>query len=58
MTWDKDWDKNKDKDKDKDKECKCCLEIEKSIVVIICGELDIDKLKDCLKTVADKAGLE
>lgn len=37
-------------DKKKEEECNCCIEIEDSIVVIICGEVDIDRLKDTLNT--------
>lgn len=56
MAWDKDWDRNKDKDNDK--ECNCCLEINKSLVVIICGEIDIDRFKDTLTAVIDNARKE
>ena len=40
----------------KEKECNCCIQIEESIVVIICGEIEIEKLKNCLKTVAEVKG--
>lgn len=40
-------------DKEKEKQCNCCLEIKESIVVIICGDIEIDKLRDCLKTMSD-----
>lgn len=43
-------------EKEKEKECNCCIKIEDSIVVIICGEIEIDKLKNCLKTVAEVKG--
>ena len=39
--------------KEKEKECNCCIKIEESIVVIICGEIEIERLKNCLKTVSD-----
>lgn len=54
MEWDKD--KDKDKEKEKEKECKCCIKIEESIVVIICDEIEIDKLKDCVKTILEVKG--
>lgn len=41
---------------DKKRECNCCIEIEESIVVIICGEIEIDKLRDCLETALDVKG--
>lgn len=44
------------KEKPKEKECNCCIEIEDSLVVIVCGEIDVDKLKGCLKTVAEVKG--
>lgn len=44
------------KEKPKGKECNCCIEIEDSIVVIICGEIEIEKLKGCLKAVVDQKG--
>jgi len=47
MAWDK------DRAKDREKECACCLEIEKSVVLIICGEVDIDKFRDTLNTIVD-----
>lgn len=40
-------------DKKKQEECNCSIEIKDSIVVIICGDIEIDKLKDCLKTMPD-----
>jgi hypothetical protein len=46
----------KDPNKDREKRCNCCIEIEESIVVIICGEFDIDRLKDSLKAVVEVKG--
>ncbi|MBP7331044.1 MAG: hypothetical protein BWY65_00393 [Firmicutes bacterium ADurb.Bin373] len=43
-------------DKKKKRECNCCLEIKDSIVVIICGEIDIDRLRDCLQTASEVKG--
>ncbi|MHB8155794.1 MAG: hypothetical protein ACYDEQ_00110 [Desulfocucumaceae bacterium] len=43
-----DWE-NKDQDN-------CCIEIKDSIVVIICGEVDVDRLKETLNTVAEVKG--
>lgn len=39
-----------------DKECNCCIRIEDSFVIIICGEIDPKQLKDCLKTFIDVKG--
>jgi hypothetical protein len=30
-------------------ECNCCIEIEDSLVLIICGEVDVDRLNDSLR---------
>ncbi|QNB47658.1 hypothetical protein BR63_16095 [Thermanaerosceptrum fracticalcis] len=38
---------------DKEKKCNCCIEIEDSIVVIVCGEIEIDKFRDCINTVLE-----
>jgi uncharacterized protein YunC (DUF1805 family) len=51
-----DWDNKIDLDKKKENECNCCIEIEDSIVVIICGEVDVDRLKETLNTVAEVKG--
>lgn len=37
----------------KERECNCCIEIDNSIVVIICGEVDIERLKNCLQTALE-----
>lgn len=42
-----------DKKKKEENECACCIKIEESIVVIICGEVDMDNLKKCLQTALD-----
>lgn len=42
--------------KKNEKECNCCIEIEDSIVLIICGEIDIDRLKDTLKQLQNQKG--
>lgn len=42
----------------KERECGCCLEIEDSIVVIICGEIEIERLKECLQTALEVKGNE
>jgi len=44
--------------KPKEKECNCCIEIKDSIVVIICGEVDFDRLKDSLDTFVGEKGKE
>jgi len=33
---------------EKERECNCCIEIEESIVVILCGDIEIGKLRECL----------
>ncbi|HOV80092.1 MAG TPA: hypothetical protein PK728_08265 [Bacillota bacterium] len=33
-----------------EKECNCCIKIEDSFVLIVCGELDVDNLKKSFKT--------
>lgn len=43
-------------EKVKKKECNCCIEIEDSIVIIICDEIEIDKLKNCVDTVVGEKG--
>lgn len=45
-----------DHDNKKDKECDCCIEIKDSFVLIICGEIDADKLRDSLKAFAEIKG--
>ncbi|MCG9967112.1 hypothetical protein L9W92_03470 [Pelotomaculum terephthalicicum JT] len=41
---------------EKEKECNCCIEIEDSIVLIICGEVDIDRLRESLQTALEVKG--
>ncbi len=38
---------------DKERECGCCIEIEDSFVLIICGEIDVDSLRNSLKTFVE-----
>jgi len=38
------------------KECGCCINIEDSFVLIICGEIDVDNLKNSLKTFVEVKG--
>ena len=40
----------------KERECNCCIEVEDSIVVIICGEVEIEKFKKCIETIMDEKG--
>ena len=35
------------------KECNCNLEIRDSILVIVCGEIEIGKLKNCIEEVLE-----
>jgi hypothetical protein len=38
----------------KENKCNYEIEIEDSIVIIICGEMDTDRLGNCIKTIADQ----
>lgn len=49
-------DMNIDYDNNNENERNCCIEIEDSIVVIICGEVDIDRLRETLNTVMEAKG--
>lgn len=40
----------------KERECNCHIEVEDSIVLIICGEVEIERFKKCLETVMDEKG--
>jgi hypothetical protein len=39
-----------------ERECGCCIKIEDSFVLIICGEIDINNLKSALKTFVEVKG--
>lgn len=39
-------------EKDKHQENGCVIKIEDSIVIIICGEVDVDRLRESLQTVS------
>ncbi len=41
---------------EKERECGCCINIEDSFVLIICGEIDVDSLKNSLKTFVEVKG--
>ncbi|MFA4885188.1 MAG: hypothetical protein WC601_05365 [Desulfotomaculaceae bacterium] len=41
---------------DKERECGCCIKIEDSFVLIICGEIDVDSLRNSLKTFVEVKG--
>jgi hypothetical protein len=48
------YDREKDFDKCKDdKKCECCIKIEDSIVIIICGDVDHNDLKKSLEGVKE-----
>ena len=34
------------------KECSCCIEVEESLVLIFCGEIDVDNLREALNAYA------
>ena len=38
---------------DKERKCNCCIEIEESIVVILCGDIERDKFKKTLETAVE-----
>ena len=39
-----------------ERECNCCINIEDSIVVILCGEIEIERLRSCLQTAYQVKG--
>lgn len=39
-----------------ERECNCCINIEDSIVVILCGEIEIERLRSCLQTAYEAKG--
>jgi Holliday junction resolvase-like predicted endonuclease len=41
---------------EKERECGCCINIEDCFVLIICGEIDVDSLKNSLKTFVEVKG--
>jgi predicted Zn-dependent peptidase len=51
MGYDRDGYKDDDKKKKEKEECHCTIKIEDSIVVLICGDVDVDKLKESLEAV-------
>jgi hypothetical protein len=38
---------------EKERECGCCIDIEDSIVIIICGEVDIDSLPQAIESTLE-----
>jgi len=38
---------------EEERECNCCLEIKDSIVVIICGEVDAETLRNSLEALME-----
>ena len=32
----------------RERECGCCIEVEDSLVLILCGEIDVDNLREAL----------
>lgn len=52
MPFDKTVEKGKGKEKNKDMECNCRIEIDDSVVIILCGDIDIDRLRDSLKSLS------
>ncbi|MDK2888607.1 MAG: hypothetical protein PWP72_1485 [Thermoanaerobacter sp.] len=49
------WEKNDPKGggQDEQRECSCCLNIENSIVIIVCGEVDPGRICDNIKQIAE-----
>lgn len=41
---------------EKEKDCHCCIEIEESIVVILCGDIEIGKFRECLQAAIETKG--
>ncbi|MGI5876233.1 MAG: hypothetical protein ACOX6X_05380 [Dethiobacteria bacterium] len=40
-------------DKGRDRECGCCLTVEDSIVILLCGDLEFDRIKGCIHTAIE-----
>lgn len=38
---------------DKERECGCCIKIEDCFVLIMCGEVDVDSVKNSLETFVE-----
>jgi len=36
----------------RERECACCIEVEESLVLIFCGEIDVDGLREALNAYA------
>ena len=59
LMYDDRWEKGKDKDRYRERECECSLEIRDSIVVILCGDVEFDRIRDTITSAADaKASLD
>ncbi|HHY41142.1 MAG TPA: hypothetical protein GX502_07815 [Syntrophaceticus sp.] len=41
---------------DKDRECNCCIRVDDSLVVIVCGEMDAAQLRENYKTYIEING--
>jgi len=53
------WEKGKDKDRYRERECECRLEIQDSIVIILCGDVGFDRITDTISSAVDaKAALD
>lgn len=53
------WENGKDKDRYRERDCECRLEIKNSIVVILCGDVEFDRIRDTITSAADaKASLD
>lgn len=38
---------------EKERGCNCCIGIEESIVVILCGDVEIGKFRECLQAAVE-----
>jgi hypothetical protein len=52
MPFDKTVEKGKAKEKNKDMECNCRIEVDDSLVIILCGDVDINRLRDSLESLS------
>lgn len=41
---------------EKERECNCCIEIEESICVILCGDIEVERFRNTLEAAIDVKG--
>ena len=40
-------------EKEKDRECACCIKVENSIVIHLCGDLEFGVLRNCIQSALE-----